>query len=123
MVLLKQDSEQNEWSIEVIEDVMPDSNGIVKSVKVYTRKSNQENQNQILETPVYTQYYFTGQKLIPQQRNLIQDDCLICVWEKQVNNTYLLLRYSHSNFYSVLCSCVLGVHRFYTIAVYESQSV
>ena len=38
MVLFKLDSEQNEWPMVMIEEVMPDYNGIVRSVKL--RKSN-----------------------------------------------------------------------------------
>ena len=38
VVLLKQGSERNEWPMAIIEEVMPDYNGIVRSVKL--RKSN-----------------------------------------------------------------------------------
>ena len=53
VVLLKWDSEQNEWPMEIIEEVMPDYNDIVRSVKPRIRKSNWDNQNQILEKPVH----------------------------------------------------------------------
>ena len=39
--------------MEIIEEVMPDYNDIVRSVKPRIRKSNRDNQNQILEKPVH----------------------------------------------------------------------
>ena len=53
MVLLKRDSERNEWPMAIIEEVMPDYNGIVRSVKLQIGKSNRDDQNQILERPVH----------------------------------------------------------------------
>ena len=40
VVLLKRDSEQNEWLRAIIEEVMPDYNGIVRSVKLWIEKSD-----------------------------------------------------------------------------------
>ena len=53
VVLLKRDSEQNEWPMAMIEEVMLDYNGIVRSVKLLIGKSNRDNQNQILERSVH----------------------------------------------------------------------
>ena len=53
MVLLKRDSERNEWPMAITEEVMLDYNGIVRSVKLWIGKSNQDDQNQILERPVH----------------------------------------------------------------------
>ena len=38
VVLLKRDSEQNEWPMEIIEEVMSDYNGFFRSVKLRIRK-------------------------------------------------------------------------------------
>ena len=53
MVVLKRGSERNEWPMAIIEEVMPDYNVIVRSVKPWIGKSNQDDQNQILERPVH----------------------------------------------------------------------
>ena len=37
----------------IIEEVKPEYNGIVRSVKLRIGKSNQDDQNQILERPVH----------------------------------------------------------------------
>ena len=39
MVLLKRDNERNEWPVAIIEEDMPDYNGIVRSVKLRIGKS------------------------------------------------------------------------------------
>ena len=41
IVLLKEDSQRNEWPMAIIEEVMSDSNGLVRSVKL--RKGNCES--------------------------------------------------------------------------------
>ena len=53
VVVLKRGSERNEWPMAIIEEVMPDYNVIVRSVKPWIGKSNQDDQNQILERPVH----------------------------------------------------------------------
>ena len=54
MVLLKRDSERNEWLMAIIEEVMPDYNGIVRGVKLRIGKSNSnQDQNQILKRSVH----------------------------------------------------------------------
>ena len=53
VVLLKRDSEQNEWLIAITEEVMLDYNGVVRSVKLRIGKSNRDDQNQILERPLH----------------------------------------------------------------------
>ena len=49
VVLLKRDSERNEWLIAITEEVMLDYNGVVRSVKLRIGKSNQDDQNQIVK--------------------------------------------------------------------------
>ena len=54
VVLLKRDSERNEWLMAIIEEVMPDYNGIVRGVKLRIGKSNSnQDQNQILKRSVH----------------------------------------------------------------------
>ena len=53
VILLKRGSERNKWPMAIIEDVIPDYNGIVRSVKLRIGKSNRDDQNQILERPVH----------------------------------------------------------------------
>ena len=50
---MKQESERNEWLMAIIEEVMPDYNSIVRSVKLQIAKSNQDGQNPILVRPVH----------------------------------------------------------------------
>ena len=50
---MKWGSEQKEWPMAIIEEVKPEYNGIVRSVKLQIGKSNQDDQNQILERPVH----------------------------------------------------------------------
>ena len=53
MVLLKRDSERNEWPMAIIKEVMPYYNGIVRSVKLWVGKSKRDDQNHILERPAH----------------------------------------------------------------------
>ena len=53
VVLLKRDSEQNKWAMTIIEELMPGYNGISRSLKLRIRKSNRDDQNQILEKLVH----------------------------------------------------------------------
>ena len=54
VVLLKRDSERNEWPMAIIEEVMPKYNGIVRGAKLRTGKSNSnQDQNQISKRPVH----------------------------------------------------------------------
>ena len=45
-VLLKRDSERNKWPMAIIDEVMPDYIGVVRSVKLRIWKSNRDDQNQ-----------------------------------------------------------------------------
>ena len=45
MVVLKRGSERNEWPMAIIEEVMPDYNGIVRSVKLRIGKSNRQSES------------------------------------------------------------------------------
>ena len=53
VVLLKRDSEQNKWAMTIIEELMPGYNVISRSLKLRIRKSNRDDQNQILEKLVH----------------------------------------------------------------------
>ena len=53
MVLLKQNSERNEWLMAIIEEVVPESNDTVISVKPHIGKSNRGNQSHILKRLVH----------------------------------------------------------------------
>ena len=53
VILLKRGSERNKWPMAIIEDVIPDYNGIVRSVKLRIEKLNRDDQNQILERPAH----------------------------------------------------------------------
>ena len=68
MVLLKQNSERNKWLMAIIEEVVPDSNDTVISVKPRIGKSNRGNQSHILKRLVHKIVLLVEKKEFPDER-------------------------------------------------------
>ena len=68
MVLLKQNSERNEWLMAIIEEVVPDSNDTVISVKPRIGKSHRGNQSHILKRLVHKIVLLVEKKGFPDER-------------------------------------------------------